>query len=192
MRNNGFSLIEVVVTVFVVGLVASIAVKALNLTEEARMFACCEDFKSCETLVEQAAEQTYPRTPTWQEVQGIAGNRWKDHYHYVPNNSDANAGHGNDLDLCDEENPGASTENRDCLNIRFVIVCDHNHGELADYNAVLDGIGPVVFPVVAIDSKKPKKGEVKEMFQTGNGDEFLRGLTYWRLANPNFTKWVSR
>jgi len=180
------------VVVVIVGILSMIAIRLLNPTPEARMIACCEDLRSCETLVEQAAEQTYPRTPTWQEVQGIAGNRWKDHYHYVANNSDANAGHGNDLDLCDEENPGASGEDRDCLDIRFVIVCDHDHGDLADYNAVLSDIGPVVFPVVAIDSKKPKKGEIKDMFQRGNGDEFLRDLTYWRLANPNLTKWVDR
>ena len=105
MKNNGFTLIEVLIVVVIVGILSMIAIRLLNPTPEARMIACCEDLKACETLVEQAAEQTFPRTPTWQEVQGIAGNRWKDHYHYVPNNSDGNAGHGNDLDLCDEENP---------------------------------------------------------------------------------------
>ena len=45
-------------------------------------------------------------------------------YHYFPNNVDFNRGHGNDLDICDEENPGNSGSNRDCNTDASVCACE--------------------------------------------------------------------
>jgi len=101
----------------------------------------------------------------------LAGNRRKPHYHYVPNNSDPNAGHGNDLDLCDEENPDASTENRDCLNIKYIWVCDHNHGEHAKYCFVDDDLN---------------------VYVVGEVGAFNRDLIHWYGKDPHLQKWINR
>ena len=168
---RGFTLIECVVAIFIIGLLAAAGSTLLNTSDEARLVACAEDLRTMDTIVQQTMEQTFPYVPQWGEIDR---SHWKDEYHYILNNSDANKGHGNDLDICDEENPGKSTESRDCLNIKYIIVCDHDHKDLAKYNALLDGYGPVVF----------------------GGDpshEFTRDLTYWwGKKDPNLKKWIGR
>ncbi len=62
---------------------------------------------------------------------------------------DANKGHGNDLDGFDEDNPGNSVRPQD--DIEFVIVCQHNHADLADYVYIEDG-GP---PTIVLESDDP-------------------------------------
>jgi len=118
MKNQkGFSMMELVVSVATIGILVLATSSYLNTVKESRMIACTADLHTMETMVEQVYEQSRPWIPTWEEVQGLAGARWKDHYHYLPNNTDLNKGHGNDLDLCDEENPGKSLQNRNCLDI---------------------------------------------------------------------------
>ncbi len=190
---RGFTLVEILIGVALIALIAGIAVKALNPTPEARVIACLADLEAHHTLVEQAAEQTYPREPTWEEVKQIAGNRWKDHYHYVPNNSDPNSGHGNDIDICDEENPGASGENRSCLNLRYFIICDHDH-YAADvkFNAFVESWytpDPLIFPLDPIEGGKWTLGQSKIM-QRGNGHEFLNDCSYWVPKAPNWQRWI--
>jgi len=174
MKKNGFTLIEILIAVVIIGILAAIAIRTIAPTKEARLVACAADLDAMNSLVQQTMEQTFPYIPDWSEIQGVAEGRWNKHFHYVPNNSDANKGHGNDLDICDEENPGASAANRDCLNIKYIIVCDHDHTGVAKYNALLDGYGPIVF----------------------GGDpnhEFTRSLTFWwGEKDPNLQKWIGR
>ena len=179
MRNKGFTLIELVIVVAVLGILALLAMQLLNPDPEAKLIACCASASAMETLVEQAMDQTWPYTPTWEEVQKVAGSRWDEHYHYVPNSEDTNNGHGNDLDICDDGNPGASIENRDCLDIKYIIVCDHDHSRAgAGYVGVLSGHGPIVF-----------KGDPEH--------RFVGDLHYWQeirpgAKDPNLQKWIGR
>lgn len=178
MGRKGFTLVELIVAVAVVGILATGLYAMVAPTPEARVVACQGGLAAHEALVEQAAEQTFPYIPTWEQVQEIAGDRWDHHFHYVPNLEDTNNGHGNDLDLCDGGNPGKSIQNRDCLNIMYIIVCDHDHGGLARYGAVLSGDGPMVF------GADPEH-------------EFLRPLKFFQVIHPGFKdpnlqKWVGR
>ena len=121
---------------------------------------------------------------------------WKSHYHYLVNNSDPNAGHGNDLDNCDEENPGNSMENRECLEIDYIIICDHYH-ERAEvkYNAMIESWytpDPVAIPLNTIDNSNPSGPGKAQFVQRGNGHEFLKDIYYWRLKDPNWTRWIGR
>jgi prepilin-type N-terminal cleavage/methylation domain-containing protein len=176
MTDKGFTLMEVVVTLAIIGILSTGLYAMVAPTPEARVVACQGGLAAHEALVEQAAEQTFPFIPTWDEVQDIAGERWDAHYHYVPNLEDTNNGHGNDLDLCDGGNPGESLQNRTCLNIMYIIVCDHDHSDLAKYGAVLSGDGPMVFG--------------------GNPEhEFLKPLRFFsvvhpNIKDPNLQKWV--
>ena len=61
-------------------------------------------------------------------------------YYYLID-GDPNKGHGNDLDGIDEENPGKSYLNLEKVDIRFVVLCQHDHGNLANYVYVTD-VGP--------------------------------------------------
>lgn len=178
MKRNGFTLVELLIVIAIIGLLSAIVYGMVSPTGEARLIACQENMSTMRTMVVQAEDQTWPYTPTWEEVQQIAGNRWDDHFHYVPNAEDTNNGHGNDLDICDDGNPGVSGENRDCLDIRFIIVCDHDHQHLANYSALLSGDGPMVF------GGDPEHEFVKDL------NFFSEVHPGWK--DPNFQKWVGR
>jgi prepilin-type N-terminal cleavage/methylation domain-containing protein len=177
MKHRGFTVAEVLIVVAVVGLLTMAATQLLNPHKESRVIACAADAQAMRTIVEETYLQTFPEVPSWEQVQSIAETRWNPHYHYIPNNHDANKGHGNDLDICDEENPGKSSEQRDCLDIKYIIVCDHNHGEMARYIAVLGDHGVRAFP-------HERDG--------GRDQRFLRDLMWWQGKDPNLRKWIGR
>jgi prepilin-type N-terminal cleavage/methylation domain-containing protein len=182
--NKGFTLVEIIVGLAIIAILTVISVSLLNTTEETKMVACVADLAAMETLVEQAYEQTRPWTPSWEEVQQIAGTHWNEHYHYIPNNNDLNRGHGNDLDLCDEENPGKSLTQRECLDIQWVIVCDHNHGDLAKYNFAISK--DRVYSVATNATKSWKRPYVPAE------PAFLQDLIWWEGPDPNLQRWIGR
>jgi len=184
MKNKGFTLIEIMGALCVLGLLIGASVSYLNTVKESRMIACTADLHAMETIVEQVYEQTRPWTPTWEQVQEMAGNRWKPEYVYLPNNTDRNKGHGNDLDLCDEENPGNSLADRNCLDIQWVIVCTHNHGKLGKYNFAVSL--DTVYSVASNATKNWKRPYVPAE------PAFLHDLNWWEHPDPNLLKWVLR
>jgi hypothetical protein len=79
------------------------------------------------------------RDKLWNKIWSGVGPRG---YWYALDNDDPNKGHGNDLDGYDEQNPGKAP--RTDRNIYFVLVCEHDHGSLADYVWLEDDGSPTI------------------------------------------------
>jgi len=181
--NKGFTLIEIMVVAVILGLMTGLALSALNTQAEARLVACCAGAEAMATIVEQTWEQTH-RTPTRAEVMAAADGRWDDDYWYIADEADANSGHGNDLDFCDEDNPSGKFNHVGgvCYDIRYAIICKHNHSAAeAGYVAVL---GSPTLPAAPI------------VFGGNPEHEFVKDLTYWQEISsgkqPNLQKWIGR
>jgi len=173
--KKGFTLIEVLITVAVIGILAAAVAYGLSLTAQARLTACVADIRAHAEMTMQLEEQTRWTAPTTEEMYEWMGSKRKKHYYYVPNNYDANSGHGNDLDICDEENPGASTENRDCLDIKWVWICNHHHGSLGRYVFADSNLNVWVVPLSP--GQLPAEVMIKDFF-------------YWMGKDPNLQKWI--
>ena len=129
----------------VIGCLSVIMVPRLvNPQSEAWVVRCAADMLAIETDIENWSMQTRLNLPVamyranpdqFRHAKGI--------YYLV--DGDPNSGHGNDIDLCDEENPGASGEKRDCLDIQWVLLCDHNHGGTDSFLFMTDGGVPTLY-----------------------------------------------
>jgi prepilin-type N-terminal cleavage/methylation domain-containing protein len=177
MDNGGFSLIEVLIAVVVIGIVSTVFVPILFGVQSAATTAkCFSDLESFATEIQLLDPSGPP--PTQDEVRRYVDweTKYKD-YWYIPNNSDFNKGHGNDLDGCDEENPGKSLANRQCIPMRFVIICRHEfHGHNSDakYCFKTDFFVPQIVPY----------NEVPHTF--------LRDAHWWLGKDPGFQKWIGK
>ena len=142
--RSGFTLTEVLVVVFIIGLLSAIAIsKIIDSLEKARLARCMLELRGIQEVVWDAYTENGvfldPAT-FWQVKWG--GRRPGPYYYLV--DGDANKGHGNDLDGIDEDNPGASGDKRKGKDIKFVVLCQHDHKHLADYVYVVDNEPPVV------------------------------------------------
>lgn len=129
----GFTVSELMVIVYIIGLLSTLALNnALDAIEKARLARCLVEVHLIQTAIWNSSDIG---------VQLIAPAAfWGSHFHGVKPgpyfyliDGDPNAGHGNDLDDIDEQNPGDSADNRTKKDIQFVVVCQHNHKWLADY-----------------------------------------------------------
>jgi prepilin-type N-terminal cleavage/methylation domain-containing protein len=136
--ERGFTIAEMAVVLMIMAILSVLGIGILNgRIEKAKLARCMIDLRSVQsTLWSMSDGITWPNPPDFWEY-AWSGKR-PGAYYYLPNNVDANSGHGNDMDICDEENPGASTTNRDCQDIQFVIVCQHDHRNLAKYVYIED------------------------------------------------------
>lgn len=166
--RNGFTLVEILVAVAIIAILVMAVSFALSTIRETKVVACLADIESMNAMSEQLYEQCRPDPPTIEEMEDFVGAKNNGHYFYTPNNSDANNGHGNDIDFCDEENPGESTENRDCLDIDWIWVCDHDHGDLVKFNFAVDG--PLTYAMLIDGTKPPFLKDIREW----DGPEFSR------------------
>jgi type II secretory pathway pseudopilin PulG len=174
---RGFSVLETVIVVMFIGLVASILIPRFSgITQAATTVKCAANLLSFAAEI----ELIYLGSPVPSQADlgkkdiGWPNGKWKD-YWYVPNNSDFNSGHGNDLDGCDEENPGQSTPNRDCIPMRFLIVCKHEgHGDQSDakYLFITDMYPPQIVPY-------------EEFRRT-----YLLDAKWWPKEDPGFDAWI--
>jgi hypothetical protein len=122
----------------ILGLITVAAVSLLNgRIEKAVMARCNSELRSIQSTVWTLSDGvTWPqRAHFWDDA--WAGKK-PGPYYYFANESDADRGHGNEMDFCDEENPGQSSRNRDCTEVTFVVVCQHNHHNLANYVYIED------------------------------------------------------
>lgn len=129
----GFTVSELIVVVYIIGLLASMALNnALDAIEKARLARCLVEVHNIQTAIWNSSDM------------GVSlispAAFWSSHFHgtkpgpyYYLVDGDPNSGHGNDLDDIDEHNPGESDENRTRKDIKFVVVCQHDHKWLANY-----------------------------------------------------------
>lgn len=183
-RNKGFTLLEVIIVVAILGILAVMGNWVLNTIAESRLVACNADIEAMASIVRQVEESAYPLEATTADVKAMEDGKWKSHYHFVSDEPDPNSGHGNDLDFCDEDNPSGNLNHVDgqCYDIKWIIVCDHDHSGAE--------AGRVVFIMANNIPEVP-------IVLNGNPDhEFIRSLTYWSDISsgktPNFDKWVGK
>jgi type II secretory pathway pseudopilin PulG len=176
---RGFTVLETLVVVMFIGIVASILIpRFTSITQAATTVKCAANLLS----FAEEIELIYLDSPVPSQADlgnkdiGWPNGKWKD-YWYVPNNKDFNSGHGNDLDGCDEENPGKSTPNRECIPMRFLIVCKHqSHGDQSDakYLFITDMYPPQIVPF-------------EEYRHT-----YLLDAKWWPTEDPGFDAWIGK
>ncbi len=150
-RQAGFTLTEMIVVVYVAGLLSAIVTSAfIDQMEKARLARCMSELRGIQSAVFVYSPNGI-QIPDPQDFWPMAFPAGRPGPYYYLIDGDPNKGHGNDLDGIDEENPGSSWQNREKLDIRFVVLCQHDHGNLADYVYVTD-VGP---PQIATTKSDP-------------------------------------
>ena len=136
-RQAGFTLTELLVVITIICVLSAIAIPNLiDKYHKARLARCMIELRGIQTGLYLAAEPgiLFPDALTfWESVFPAAR---PGPYYYLSDAEDPNAGHGNDLDGFDEQNPGASP--REAKDIKFVLLCQHDHADLCDYVYIED------------------------------------------------------
>lgn len=174
MRERGFTLVEVLIVIVVIAYVTAIVVsRIVGAQQAATTIACCANMDAFASEI--GVLKPMGDAPTQDQVREHLN--WGDRYSsywYVPNNSDFNKGHGNDLDGCDEENPGQSLPGRECIPMRFMLVCNHDtHGNNADAKYVFK-----------TDYNRPMIVPYREYRHT-----YLLDANWWPKEDPGFDAW---
>ena len=176
MHRNGFTLVELLVGTMVIGILSVVVVTKINGAQDAATTATCLANLDAFASEVDVLAPTGP-SPSQEVVRENIDwdGRFKD-YWYIPNNSDFNNGHGNDLDGCDEENPGKSLPGRECIPMRFMIVCMHaTHGNNSDAKYAFH-IG---------DARPPQIVGYGEFRHT-----YVDDATWWQGEDPGFDLWI--
>lgn len=136
-RDDGFTLVELLGICAILGLLATVGFNmGLELIEKARLAKCLMEVRGIQAAVwDMSQEGEYIPDPVQFWESAFPDGRRHGPYFYIID-GDPNKGHGNDLDELDEENPGKSDP--DEKDIKFVILCEHDHGRLCKYVYVLD------------------------------------------------------
>jgi hypothetical protein len=125
------------IVVAIIGILAAIAVPNLiDKYHKARLARCMVELRGIQAGLYIVAEPgiTFPDAITfWASVFPAAR---PGPYYYLSDAEDPNAGHGNDLDGYDEQNPGGGK--REAKDIKFVLICQHDHADLCDYVYIED------------------------------------------------------
>ncbi len=142
MNNRGFTFVEVFIILAFLSVVAAITIPAgINQIEKAKLARCMADLRAVQAEVWNCTPDGLIH-PQGKEFWDCAYGGIKPGPFVYLVDGDPNAGHGNDIDGVDEENPGASDP--DDEDIRFVVYCKHNHRDLADYVYISDHGPPVI------------------------------------------------
>ena len=148
--SRGFTMTELLAVAIILGLLAAIVSNtAVEYMEKARLVRCMAELRGLQAAVETISDagKNLPDGETFWSKCWPDGKKRGPYYYLV--DGDPNKGHGNDLDGVDEENPGNSM--KDKVDIKYVILCQHDHKHLGKYVYVTDE-GP---PVVCTDETDP-------------------------------------
>lgn len=138
----GVALIEVLIIVLLITIMTSLAVSAaMTKLQKAHLARCFAELRSIQAgIYADFLEGGLPAPDTFWDVywHGVKPGP----YYYLIDDNDPGSGHGGDLDAYNENFPGdASRSGKD---IRFVVLCQHDHGDLARYVYVEDDGPPTV------------------------------------------------
>jgi hypothetical protein len=132
---------ELLIVVALIGILSAIMIpNLLERYHKARLARCMVELRGIQTGLYMVAEPglTFPDASTfWGTVFPAAR---PGPYYYLSDAEDANAGHGNDLDGYDEQNPGG--KERTGKDIKFVLLCQHDHAHLCKYVYIEDEGAP--------------------------------------------------
>ncbi len=173
--NKGFSLVEVVITIAVIAMISVIFIsKIIGVQDAATTVKCLADMEAFAAEIESLKLEG--PAPLQKEVANHINFSGKyKNYYYIPNNKDSNSGHGNDLDGCDEDNPGASLPGRTCLPMRFIIICTHTtHGNNSDAKYCFK-----------VDGRPPQIVAYEEFRHT-----YLQNAAWWPYEDPGYDNWI--
>jgi prepilin-type N-terminal cleavage/methylation domain-containing protein len=160
-RKSGFSLTELIVVVNIIGVLSAVVIPTVvDRLHKTRLASCMVELRGIQAGLYQVAAPgtTFPEVAAFWAAAFPAGGSGP--YYYLSDAEDPKAGHGNDLDGFDEQNPGK--EKRNAKGIKFVLVCRHDHGHLCSYVYIEDD-GP---PQLATSDDDP---EYERFLELGNG-----------------------
>lgn len=140
--QRGITMLEALSAVAVIVVMAGVVLpNVYSEFEKARLSGCKAEVDLMKAVAYDLGDGRYIPTPDQYWAEGFP-NAAAGEYYYIVDNQDANLGHGNDLDGCDEENPGNSPR---CPNdIKFVVLCGHDHGSLGKYVYATDNDSPTL------------------------------------------------
>jgi prepilin-type N-terminal cleavage/methylation domain-containing protein len=150
-RWSGFSLTELIVVVNIVGVLSAVVIPTvMDKLHKTRLASCMVELRGIQSGLYQVAQPgtTFPEVATFWAAAFPAGRSGP--FYFLSDAEDPKAGHGNDLDGFEEQNPGNSK--RKAKDIKFVLVCQHDHGHLCRYVYIEDD-GP---PQLATSDNDPK------------------------------------
>ena len=142
ISEAGLTLVELLAILFLVTLLATIGLNEFqNYRERTRLVKCMAEIRGIQAAVYNMGDgRLIPDPKTFWERTWPDGRKHGPYFYII--DGDPNEGHGNDLDGVDETNPGSSDPDEE--DIKFVILCDHDHGELGKYVYLTDEGPPVV------------------------------------------------
>jgi hypothetical protein len=135
------TMLETLGAIAVIVVVAGVVIPAVYTEfEKAKVARCHAELDLMKAVAYDLGDGRYIPTPEEFWGEGFPSAE-EGEYFYIVDNQDHNKGHGNDLDGCDEDNPGNSPR---CpgMDIKFVVFCAHDHGDLAKYCYATDDLPP--------------------------------------------------
>jgi prepilin-type N-terminal cleavage/methylation domain-containing protein len=137
----GFTLVELMVVVFIIGLLSAIAVsKVMGTLDKARLARCQTELRNIQEEVWEAfADNGSPIDPVTYWKTKWKGKKPGPYFYLV--DDEAGVGFGFDLDGINEKAPSEEGKSSTKKDVKFVVFCQHDHNGLADY-VYLEDDGP--------------------------------------------------
>ena len=128
--------------IFIISIMTSIAVgAAMTKLQKVQLSRCFAEVRSIQARIyADSLEGGLPAPDTFWDMywHGVKPGP----YYYLIDDNDPDSGHGGDLDAFDENMPGNAR--RPGKDKRFIVLCQHDHGDLALYVYVEDDGPPTV------------------------------------------------
>ena len=140
--ERGWTLVEVLVMGVIIVILSTIGIGMYrNQQEKTKLVKCMAEVRGIQAAVMNMGDGRYiPGAEYFWDQTWPEGRKHGPYYYIV--DGDPNKGHGNDLDGVDEQNPGASDPDK--KDIKFVIFCQHDHGDLGKYVYLTDEEPPTI------------------------------------------------